>query len=117
MANFNVTLSVAIGKGGYANFSATNGDGLAYNDPLDVNVGDTVTFIRASGSTNTAKFRNLTIFTSNTDIDIISGGSSVVRTVASGSALLDSITGTNSGGNKTDDFFFQKTGCLYRYNT
>ena len=63
MANFNVTLSVAIGKGGYANFSATNGDGLAYNDPLDVNVGDTVTFIRASGSTNTAKFRNLTIFT------------------------------------------------------
>lgn len=108
MANFNVTLSVAIGKGGYANFSATNGDGLAYNDPLDVNVGDTVTFIRASGSTNTAKFRNLTIFTSNTDIDIISGGSSVVRTVASGSALLDSITGTNSGGNKTDDFFFQR---------
>ena len=108
MANFNVTLSVAIGKGGYANFSATNGDGLAYNDPLDVNVGDTVTFIRASGSTNTAKFRNLTIFTSNTDIDIINGGSSVVRTVASGSALLDSITGTNSGGNKTDDFFFQR---------
>ena len=108
MANFNVTLSVAIGKGGYATFSATNGDGLAYNDPLDVNGGDTVTFIRGSGSTNTAKFRNLTIFTSNTDIDISSGGSSVVRTVASGSALLDSITGTNSGGNKTDDFFFQR---------
>ena len=108
MANYNVTLSVGIGKGSYATFSATNGDGLAYNDPLDVNIGDTVTFIRGSGSGGTAKFRDLTIFTSNADIDIAAGGSSVVRTVASGSALLDSITGYNGGETQSDTFFFER---------
>ena len=108
MANYNVTLSVGAGKGAYANFSATNGDGLAYNDPLDVNIGDTVTFIRGSGSGGTAKFRDLTIFTSNADIDIASGGSNVVRTVASGSALLDSITGKNGGETQSDTFFFER---------
>ena len=108
MANYNVTLSVGAGKGSYANFSATNGDGLSYNDPLDVNIGDTVTFIRGSGSSGTAKFRDLTIFTSNADIDIASGGSSVVRTVASGSALLDSITGKNGGESQSDTFFFER---------
>ena len=50
MANYNVTLTVGTGKGAYAAFYAVNGDGLSYNDPLDVNIGDTVTFIRASGS-------------------------------------------------------------------
>ena len=108
MANYNVTLSVGSGKGAFATFSATNGDGLAYNDPLDVNIGDTVTFIRASGSTGTAKFRDLTIFTSNANIDIASGGSNVVRTVASGGALLDSITGKNGGESQSDTFFFER---------
>tara|TARA_X000001382_G_scaffold128743_1_gene119146 strand:- start:34 stop:1470 length:1437 start_codon:yes stop_codon:yes gene_type:complete len=108
MANYNVTLSVAGGKGAFATFSATNGDGLAYNDPLDVNIGDTVTFIRGSGSGGTAKFRDLTIFTSNADIDIAYTDSSVVRTVASGSALLDSITGYNGGETQSDTFFFER---------
>ena len=108
MANYNVTLTVGAGKGAFATFSATNGDGLAYNDPLDVNIGDTVTFICGSGSSGTAKFRDLTIFTSNADIDILAGGSSVVRTVASGSALLDSITGKNGGETATDYFFFER---------
>lgn len=108
MANYNVTLSVGAGKGAFATFSATNGDGLAYNDPLDVNIGDTVTFIRGSGSSGTAKFRDLTIFTSNANIDIASGGSNVVRTVASGSALLDSITGKNGGETQSDTFFFER---------
>ena len=108
MANFNVTLHVSAGKGGSAAFAATNGDGLASNDPLDVNGGDTVTFICASGSTGTAKFRYLSIFTSNADIDILAGGANVVRTVASGSLLLDSITGLNGGEISSDLFYIER---------
>jgi len=108
MANFNVTLHVSAGKGASASFSATNGDGLAYNDPLDVNGGDTVTFICAAGSSGTAKFRDLSIFTSNADIDISAGGANVVRTVASGSLLLDPITGKNGGETASDTFFFER---------
>ena len=108
MANFNVTLNVSAGKGGSCNFSATNGDGLSSGDPLDVNGGDTVTFICASGSSGTARFRDLSIFTSNADIDILAGGANVVRTVASGSLLSSFITGLNGGQLASDFFYFKR---------
>ena len=107
MANYNVTLNIGIGKGSFATFSATNGDGLAYNDPLDVNGGDTITFIRGSGG-GAAKFRDLSIFTNNANFDIASGGANVVRTVASGGVTLDSITGKNGGETHTDYFFLER---------
>ena len=108
MANFNVTLNVQSGKGGSCNFSATNGYGLSSGYPLNVNGGDTVTFIAASGSTGTARFRYLSIFTNNADIDILAGASSVTRTVASGGLLLDSITGLNGGSASTDLFYIER---------
>jgi len=108
MANYNVTLNVSGGKGSYATFSATNGDGLAYNDPLDVNVGDTVTFVRGSSSGGTAKFQDLSIFTNNANIEIAAGGANVVRTVASGGTTLDPITGKNGGETQSDSFFFER---------
>jgi hypothetical protein len=108
MANFNVTLNVSSGKGGSAAFAATNGDGLSSGDPLDVNGGDTVTFICGSGSSGTARFRDLSIFTSNADIDILAGGANVVRTVASGSLLSSFITGLNGGQVASDFFYFKR---------
>ena len=107
MANYNVTLNAGIGKGSFASFSATNGDGLAYNDPLEVNGGDTITFVRGSGG-GAAKFSLLNIFTNNANFDIASGGANVVRTVASGGITLDSITGKNGGETHTDYFFIER---------
>jgi hypothetical protein len=107
MANFNVTLNVSAGKGGSANFSATSGYGLYSGYPLQVNAGDTVTFICGSGSSGTARFRYLSIFTNNANIDILTGGANVVRTVASGGLLLDEITGLN-GGQLASDLFYIK---------
>ena len=108
MANFNVTLNVSAGKGSSASFAATNGYGLASAYPLNVNGGDTVTFICGSGSSGTARFRYLSIFTSNADIDILAGGSSVTRTVASGGLFLDEITGLNGGQTQSDLFYIKR---------
>ena len=108
MANFNVTLNVSAGKGATAAFAATNGYGLYSGYPLSVNGGDTVTFICGSGSSGTARFRYLSIFTSNADIDILAGGSSVTRTVASGGLLSDSITGLNGGQTQSDLFYIKR---------
>ena len=108
MANFNVTLNVSAGKGSTAAFAATNGYGLYSGYPLSVNGGDTVTFICGSGSSGTARFRYLSIFTSNADIDILAGGSSVTRTVASGGLFLDEITGLNGGQTQSDLFYIKR---------
>ena len=108
MANYNVTLEVMVGKNGFATFSATNGDGLSSNDPLEVQIGDTVTFIRDSSSVGSAFIQNLSIFTSNSNIQIDSGGSNVTRTVASGGTTADSVTGYNNAQNNSDFFYFER---------
>ena len=49
MANFNVTLQVGISKGAMAEWSynsSTTGVGTTSGNPLDLEIGDTVTFIR-----------------------------------------------------------------------
>ena len=116
MANYNVTLQTGLGKNGFATFSATNGDGLYSTDPLEVQIGDTVTFIRHSSSQGSIFIQNLSIFTSNSNIQIDSGGSNVTRTVASGGTTADSVTGYNNAQNSSDFFYFERQGAAPSYS-
>ena len=109
MANFNVTLQVGINKGSMAQWSynsSTTGVGTTSGNPLDVQVGDTVTFIRHTSSAGSALVQGLAIFTNNANISISSG--SVVRTVASGALTLDTITGLNAGATVSDLFYIER---------
>ena len=109
MANFNVTLQVGISKGAMAEWSynsSTTGVGTTSGNPLDLEIGDTVTFIRHTSSAGDARVLGLAIFTNNADITITSG--SVVRTVASGALTADTVTGTNNGGDQSDLFYFER---------
>ena len=111
MANFTVTLTVGVAKGAAAVWSyngSTSGVGTSYGNPLDVQIGDTVTFTRATSSAGTARIRLLNIFTSNADIDLTSSAPTVVRTVASGVTTLDSITGNNQAQSNTDTLFLER---------
>ena len=111
MANYNVTLQVGISKGAMAEWSynsSTSGVGTSSGNPLDLEIGDTVTFINHSSSVGYARVRNLSIFTSNADIDIAAGGSNVSRTVASGALTLDTIVGWNTGESHSDSFYFER---------
>lgn len=111
MANYNVTLLVAAGKGSSATFShngSTTGTGTTSSNPLEVNGGDTVTFIRSTSSVGIARFHDLSIFTDNSNIAISPGGANVTRTVASGGTTADTITGLNQGENVSDSFFFER---------
>ena len=115
MANYNLTLTVQAGKGSSATFSAVNGSGLTSGNPLDLQIGDTVTFIRSG--VGAASFSGLSIFTNNANFTISHGGANVVRTVASGiGTTADSITGENNAGNATDTFFFERQGLSPSYN-
>lgn len=109
MANFTLQLTVGVAKGAAASwFYAQNSVGHSYANPVDVQIGDTVTFTRAANSNGTAKVRLLNIFTNNADIDLTSSSPTVVRTVASGGTTVDYISGTNQGGNRTDSFFLER---------
>lgn len=111
MANFTVTLSVGVAKGASAVWSyngSTSGVGTSSGNPLDVQIGDTVTFTRATSSAGTARIRLLNIFTSNADIDLTSSAPTVVRTVASGSTTLDTITGNNQAQSNTDNLYIER---------
>lgn len=108
MANYNVDLSVGVGKGSYANFQSVGGKGLVSSNPLEVNIGDTITFVRNSSSAGRAKFRTLSIFTDNSNIEINFDDANVTRTVASGGTTANTITGLNNGENQTDSFFLER---------
>ena len=110
MANYNVTLNAGIGKGSFAIWEyngSTSGVGHTSSNPLDVNGGDTVTFIAGSGS-GAKLIQGLAIFTDNTNISIAAGGANVVRTVASGSLVVDTIIGYNGGQSVSDNFFLER---------
>ena len=112
MANFTVTLRVGVAKGAAAQWTTGIG-GLSSGDPIDVQIGDTVTFTRdAANSNGTAKVRLLNIFTSNADIDLTAASPTVVRTVASGGTTLDSISGRNQGESVTDDLFIERQAAV-----
>ena len=111
MANFTLKLTVGVAKGATAQwYYAPNSVGHSIGNPLDVQIGDTVTFTRDTSSSGTAKVRLLNIFTSNADIDLTASSPTVVRTVASGGTTLDAIEGRNgAASNPTiDDFFLER---------
>jgi len=109
MANFNVTLLVGIGKGSAASTWSTVGNvGHTSGDPIDVNIGDTVTFIRDSNSVGVANVKLLNIFTSNTDIALTTSVTSTARTVASGGTTLDTITGYNQNLGRADNLYLER---------
>jgi len=109
MANFTLQLTVGVAKGAAAQwFYVQNSVGHSYGNPVDVQIGDTVTFTRATSSAGTAKVRLLNIFTNNADIDLTSSAPTVVRTIATGGTTLDSISGRNQGETVTDDFFLER---------
>ena len=113
MANFTLQLTVGVAKGAAAQwFYAQNSVGHSYGNPVDVQIGDTVTFTRATSSAGTAKVRLLNIFTNNADIDLTSSAPTVVRTVATGGTTLDSISGRNQGESVTDDFFLERQAAV-----
>jgi hypothetical protein len=105
MANYNVTLNVGFGKGGFASWTSPSGNSAS--NPVEPSVGDTVTFIRTGNGNATVSA--LSIFTDNSSFTIAHGGASVSRTVASGITIADSVTGTNAG-TITDTLFLERQG-------
>lgn len=114
MANYNLTLTVQAGKGNTATFTAVNGTGLTNTNPLDLQIGDTVTFKRSG--LGTGKFTGLAIFTNNANFDILHNGADVTRTVASGGTTLDGIAGSNQAGTAVDQFYFERQGAAPSYS-
>jgi hypothetical protein len=114
MANFNVTLLVGVAKGAsatwYGSDGSSSGVGTSSSNPIDIQIGDTVTFTRHSSSSGLVRVKLLDIFTSNTDIALTSSAPTAVRTVASGGTTLDTITGSNNGGNRSDYLYIERQG-------
>jgi len=111
MASVNATIFATSGKGGSATvwtLSGSGGSGNSASDPRDINVGDTVTFIRHANSNFTNKIRQLSIFTDNSDIDLTASTTTEVRTVASGGVTVDLIQGTNHGGQRIDNLYLER---------
>lgn len=108
MANYNVDLSVGVGKGSYATFQAVGGKGLTSGNPLEVEIGDTITFVRNTSSAGRARFHDLSIFTDNSNIVINTGEANVTRTVASGGTTANEVTGHNNGETVSDSFFLER---------
>ena len=109
MANFTLQLTVGVAKGAAASwYYVSNSVGHSYGNPVDVQIGDTVTFTRTTSSGGTGKVRLLNIFTNNADIDLTASAPTVVRTIATGGTTLDAISGRNQGESVTDDFFLER---------
>lgn len=119
MANYTVYAQYSGGKGNsmewkYPNNAAGNNTGTGHtsSNPLDLNIGDTVTF-SADGGPGGVTVSGLNIFTNNSNFNIAFSGNglgypvSVTRTVATGSLVTDSISGANSN-TATDSFHFQR---------
>ena len=108
MANFTLQLTSEVGKGASATwYYAPNSVGHSYGNPVDVEIGDTVTFTRGAGSVGNGIITLLNIFTDNSNITLSGSNTTVVRTIATGSTTLDSIQGAN-GGSATDTFFLER---------
>ena len=110
MANFTLQLSVGVTKGAGASwFYVQNSVGHSYGNPVDVQIGDTVTFTRTTSSNGTGYVKLLSIFTNNADITLTASAPTVVRTIATGGTTLDAIRGEGTVANHgTDDFFLER---------
>jgi len=104
------TVKINVNSGGLIDlFPASGTDGENFGAPLEVDPGDTVTFLRNSiQSGKSATISGLDIFTSNSNFTMSAfAGSPVTRTVASGSTSLDIITGTSSDF-ESDSFYIKR---------
>ena len=110
MANFTLQLSVGVTKGAGASwFYVQNSVGHSYGNPVDVEIGDTVTFTRGTSSNGTGYVKLLSIFTNNADITLTASAPTVVRTIATGGTTLDSVRGEGTvASHGTDDFFLER---------
>ena len=110
MANFTLQLSVGVTKGAGASwFYVQNSVGHSYGNPVDVQIGDTVTFTRTTSSNGTGYVKLLNIFTNNADVTLTASAPTVVRTIATGGTTLDAIRGEGTVANHgTDDFFLER---------
>jgi hypothetical protein len=110
MANFTLQLSVGVTKGAGASwFYVQNSVGHSSGNPVDVEIGDTVTFTRGTSSNGTGYVKLLSIFTNNADITLTASAPTVVRTIATGGTTLDSIRGEGIvASHGTDDFFLER---------
>lgn len=125
MASYTVYVAFTGGKGasiqfrypGSASTSTNNyGTGSSSSNPLELQIGDTVTF--ATNQTSGPGYvtvSDLAIFTSNSDFIVSWSGNgsgyptSVTRTVATGGTALDQIIGTQSASTSvTDDFYVRR---------
>ena len=110
MANFTLQLNVGVTKGAGASwFYVQNSVGHSYGNPVDVEIGDTVTFTRTTSSNGTGYVKLLNIFTNNADVTLTASAPTVVRTIATGGTTLDAIRGEGTVANHgTDDFFLER---------
>ena len=110
MANFTLQLSVGVTKGAGASwFYVQNSVGHSSGNPVDVEIGDTVTFTRGTSSNGTGYVKLLSIFTNNADITLTASAPTVVRTIATGGTTLDSVRGEGTvASHGTDDFFLER---------
>jgi len=118
MASFTVYVDSKGGKGAFCNFAyptttTFSGTGHVSSNPLDINIGDTVTFDATPSSIpGYVTISGLGIFTSNTDFIISAPANStyptsVTRTVATGLGGVDTVTATHSS-NQSDTFHFNR---------
>lgn len=107
MANYVVKINVNYG-GLIDLFAGSGTDGNTFGSPLELDPGDTVTFQRNSIVSNkSATISGLSIFTDNSNISMNAFSSAVTRTVATGSTLSDTITGTSSDF-ETDNYYLKR---------
>lgn len=116
MAAYTIYLAFGAGKGNfvewrYPNTTTTGGTGHASSSPLDLDVGDTVTFNVPTGQFGGGTVSGLSIFTDNSNFGFTGtvAGDITTRTVATGSTLADTFIATNSQYN-TDSFFVERQG-------
>lgn len=118
MAAYTVYLEFSAGKGSYVewNYPGTNSPtstGSNSYNPLDLDIGDTVTFKTKANSFGGGTVSGLAIFTNNANFTY-SGGTTettaATRTVATGSTLADTITATQTTTGASDNFYFERQG-------
>lgn len=119
MANYTIGANFQGGKGLSAAWvypvssQTTTGTGHTSSNPLELEVGDTLTIeIGSSSGPGTAVLSGFSIFTDNSDATV-GGGSSITRTVASGGITADTLTitkTTTTGSSASDDFFLERQG-------
>ena len=111
MANYTVTLDYVGGKGSDVVIkypgTTTTGTGHTSSNPLDLEIGDTVTF-SATGGPGSVTVHSLSIFSDNSNV-VLTNGTTAVRTVASGGTTANSVTAHPTlRTDITDTFHFER---------